>query len=226
MKAQFTALLFFFISSFIAGQNFTGSFELIASQENVSENSRRDTISYFFGKEKQAIIIHAQRNQPNLRLVFSTQDSTITGLFEMKGKKGGYILPMNEKYWPAMHLALQPYSVGPKSTTNYTGRQKEIENFNCREVLAESDDYNAVLWMAEEIPLTMTSVLSFQSVGAGESIEEVEQYNQFEVEGLPLEMLLKSKKGKGNVLVRLVNFNETVDPVIFSTKGHSLSKVD
>ena len=80
--------------------------------------------------------------------------------------------------------------------------------------------------MTEEIPLSMVQVLSYQAIGAGKSLKELEQFEEFGVYGLPLEMNLTSKKGKANVAIRLVNFQKTVDPSIFSREGHTLSAID
>jgi hypothetical protein len=38
-------------------------------------------------------------------------------------------------------------------------------------------------------------------------------------------MSLSSKKGKADVKINLINFNEEVNDTIFSTEGHSPSKV-
>jgi hypothetical protein len=62
-------------------------------------------------------------------------------------------------------------------------------------------------------------------VGAGKSIKEIELFDQLDVGGLPLEMSLSSKKGKADVKINLINFNEEVNDTIFSTEGHSPSKV-
>tara|TARA_R110002020_G_scaffold214542_8_gene421605 strand:+ start:1238 stop:1924 length:687 start_codon:yes stop_codon:yes gene_type:complete len=210
----------------LKAQSFIGSFDLVASQINKNGNARNDTLSYFFGADKTALIIHSKRNQPDMRLVFNPQNSTITGLFEMKGKKGGYILPMNEKHWPGMGYALRAYGTGPRKKLNYTGNTKVIEGLVCEEVLAESDEYNANLWVTGEIPLNMSSVLSYQSVGAGKSQKEREQFDQFGVEPLPLKMNLKSKTGKSNVQIKLINLRNFVNDSIFSSEGYMLSEVE
>lgn len=71
------------------GQSYTGSFELIATQHSTAGNMRHDTVVYFFGKEKTAMLIHGRRNQPDMRMVFNPADTTITCLFEMNGRKSG-----------------------------------------------------------------------------------------------------------------------------------------
>jgi hypothetical protein len=233
---QITALLLPLAAGFLPPQvppdglpeteRFIGSFDWISSQDYPNGTTRSDTISYFFGMQETAILIHARKNQPDMRLVINPADSTITGLFEMQGKKGGYILPMNDRYWPGMRYAFQSASHAVQSAEDPSGDSKMIEGYRCRRVLAESSDYTAELWMTDEIPLSMPQVLSYQAVGAGKSQKELEQFDQFNVEGLPLEMALTSKKGKANVAIRLVNFQETVDESIFSREGHTLSAID
>ncbi|PVW15806.1 hypothetical protein [Marixanthomonas spongiae] len=222
----FFCILIFCASTTIKAQSFTGSFDLIISLHYKNENQRSDTLSYTFGKTKTALVIHTKRNQPDLRLVFNSKDSTITGLFDHKGKKGGYILPMNSTYWPAMDVAMRDYGTGPRTTLNYTGKTKEIEGHQTREVLAENEAYSASLWLPEAIELHMGSVLAYQSVGAGKDTEAVELFDQFGVEGLPLLMHLTSKTGRADVVLRVENLSETVDPAIFSSEGHSLSRVE
>jgi hypothetical protein len=222
-KILFAILL---ISSFTTAQEFQGSFDLIAAQFYPNGNERSDTVSYYFGIEKTAMIIHAQRNQPDLRMIFNQQDSTIINLFEMNGKKRGYILPMDEEHWPGMPHALRSFGTGPRTELNYTGEEKEIGGYQCRGVTAESEYYSALMWVSEDIPLSMTRVLSYQSVGKGKSKKEIEMFDEFGIEGLPLEMNLTSKKGKADVIIRVVNIKETFDENVFSTEGHELSKVE
>ncbi len=220
------SIAFVLSTSSLTAQSFTGSFDLVGIQNYPNGNERSDTISYYFGDDKTAILIYGRRNDPDMRMVFSPLDTTITSLYELNGKKGGFILPMDEEHWPGLPQSLRPYGSGPDTQQNYTGIEKMIEGHTCQEVLAESEDYSAILWVAEDIPLSMTRVLSYQSVGTGKSKKEIELFDQFGVEDLPLELFLKSKKGKADVTIHLINFINTVDTSFFSTQGHTLSKVD
>lgn len=226
MKLHLLLIFIFFSIQSITPQNFTGSFDLIAEQNYPNGNARSDTISYYFGNEKTAIVIHDKRNQPDMRMVFHPADSAITALFEINGKKSGYILPMNDQHWPGMRHAFRSLGTRPKTETNYSGEAKAIEGYLCRKAIAESSDYDAVLWIAEDIPLSMMRVLSYQTVGEGKSQKELEQFDQFGAEGLPLEMHLTSKKGKADVTIRLENFKEEIDDSIFSIEGHSINEVE
>lgn len=210
----------------LASQTFSGSFDLVAVQNFPNGNERKDTLSYYFDETQTAIVIYGRRNQPDMRMIFNSQNETITSLFEINGKKGGYVLPMNEEYWPGLPYAKIPYGTGPRSTINYTGAEKEIEGYNCKEVLAENDEYSGSLWLAGEIPLSMSRVLSYQSVGKGKSKKEMELFSQFEIEGLPLIMELKSKMGKADVTIFLINIKKAFDPNIFNSEGHTLSKIE
>lgn len=210
----------------LTAQTFVGSFDLVATQQYPNGNVRNDTIGYYFGSEKTAIRMFGRGNDSDMRMVFSPSDSTITTLFEINGKKGGFILPMDEAHWPGMPQAFRAYGIGPRTALNYTGEAQKIEGFTCREVVAENEDYTARLWLAEDIQLSMTHVLSYQSVGKGKSKREIELFEQFGVEGLPLILFLESKTDKADVTIRLINFSETLEELIFSTEGHSLTKVD
>ena len=227
MKKYILFLLLSIFSFFqLYAQNFIGSFDLLVSPQHSNGKNLGDTLSYYFGKDKTALIIHAKRNQPDLRLVFNPQDSTITGLFEQYGKKGGYILPMNDKYWPGMNVAMRDYGTSPKAELNYSGNSKEIQGFQTHEVLAENDEYTASLWLSKTIELNMSSVLAYQSVGAGKDTKELKLFDQFGVEGLPLEMLLKSKNGHGNLIIRIINISRDIDEEVFKSEGYSLSKIE
>lgn len=219
-------LIFYLLAPEANPQKFKGSFDLVAEQNYTNGNIRRDTISYYFGDEKTAILIYGKRNDQDMRMVFNPADKTITSLFEMNEKKGGFILPMDEEHWPGISQSHYFQNSGNSKEFNYTGNEKVIENYKCREVIAESDDYNATLWIAEDIPLSMTCVLSYQSVGKGKSKQEIELFNRLGVDRLPLELFLKSKKGKADVIIRLINLKETIDDSVFSTQGHFLSKVE
>jgi len=198
---------------------------MIATRHSTNGNVRHDTIGYFFENEKTAMMIHGRRNEPDKRMVFNPSDTTITCLFEMNGRKSGYVLPMDEEHWPGMPSAMRPYGAGPRSKLNYTGKEKKIEGFLCKEVMAEDDEYSAKLWLAEDIRLSMTRVLSYQSVGKGKSKKEIELFDQFGVEGLPLEMNLRSRKGKADVELKLVHLSDSFDRAVFSSQGHEVSRI-
>lgn len=207
-------------------ESFIGSFDLVANQNFPNGSTRSDTVSFYFGPEKTAIIIHSRGNQPDMRMVFHPADASITALFEMKGKKGGYVLPMNDKYWPGMRYADGPVDVKAGTQAIYTGETRTIEGYSCEKVLSESSDYKAEMWITEDIPLSMMQILSYQTVGAGKSQNELEQFGQFGVRGLPLQVDLSSKKGKAAVKLNLIHFQDSVDDGIFSTEGHLISKVE
>jgi len=95
---------------------------MIATRHSTNGNVRHDTIGYFFENEKTAMMIHGRRNEPDKRMVFNPSDTTITCLFEMNGRKSGYVLPMDEEHWPGMPSAMRPYGAGPRSKLNYTGK--------------------------------------------------------------------------------------------------------
>ena len=88
------------------------------------------------------------------------------------------------------------------------------------------DRYTASLWLPEAIELNMGSVFAYQSVGAGKDIKELELFDQFGVEGLPLELFLKSKIGRADVIIRVINISKAVDKNMFSSEGYALSKVE
>jgi len=152
---QITALLFLLSAGFLPlhvppapqpkTERFIGSFDLIANQDYPNGTTRSDTVSYFFGMHETAILIHAGKNQPDMRMVINPTDSTITGLFEMQGKKGGYVLPMNDRYWPGMRHALEATSNTVQPGKDPLGDSKMIEGYRCRKVFAESSDYTAEL---------------------------------------------------------------------------------
>ena len=219
-----TAILF--NTSTLLAQTFTGSFDMITMHNYPHGNERIDTISYFFGSEKTALIIYGKRKDPDLRMVFSPGDSTITSLFEMNGRKGGFILPMDEKHWPGMKYALRPQGSGPNKTLRYTGKESVLEGFDCKEILADNGKYSARMMISEDVELSMTSIFSYQSVGAGKSEDESKMFDEFGVQDLVLELNLESKEEKGNVIIRLQNFKEDVPDKILSTEGYSLTKID
>jgi hypothetical protein len=78
--------------------------------------------------------------------------------------------------------------------------------------------------VAENISLHMGRVLGYRSVGKGKSAKEAELFSQFGVEGLPLEMQLKSKKEKADVNIYIINLQNTLNDSVFSTHGNSLSE--
>lgn len=204
-------------------QSFTGSFDLITSQVNKNGIQRVDSISYYFGETKTAIIMRAGGKQPDLRLIFHPADSTITGLFELKGNKGGYILPMNEKYWPGMQYALRDYRTGPRTELNYTGEQKEIEGYECLEIVCESEDFNISFWGTNSIELTLVQLMAYHTVGAGEDTKNIDMLEACGIQSFVMETILKGKNDNPNIILKVENLSRELDTTIFSTEGHTIS---
>ncbi|MDC7995464.1 hypothetical protein [Altibacter sp. HG106] len=223
MKPCYIVFVILLSSTVVNAQNFTGSFDLIVSQLYKNGKESVDTLSYYFGTEKTALVIHARGNQPDLRLVFHEADSTITGLYEQQGKKGGYILPMNKKYWPAMQYALTDYGTGPRTELTTTTSQKKINDTLCTEMGCDNEAYSGTLWVADEIELSFVQVLAYQGVGAGEDISHIEMIANCGVQGFVMQMTLKSKLGKADVVLHVENLRDTVPKGIFDRSEHQLS---
>lgn len=204
-------------------QNFIGRFDLITGPEYANQNGRSDTLSYYFGENKTALIVHARGNQPDLRLVFNPKDSTITGLFEMNEKKGGYILPMNQKYWPAMDYALTDYGTGPRKQLDQTGEQREINGFACSEMACNSDKFEGTFWITDEIEMSLVQVMAFRTVGAGKDIGAVEMLAKCGIQGFSMLAKLRLFEKKDVVMLSIINMSDTFDEAVFSTEGHTLA---
>ncbi|MCB0806216.1 MAG: hypothetical protein KDC05_10490 [Bacteroidales bacterium] len=226
-KVLFAAIVLLISYQSAIAQGFTGSFDLVVNQQSPGGNERIDTVSYYFSGEKTAVVIHGRsKSDPGIRLVFNSSDSTITGLFEMNGKKGGYVLPMDLEHWPGLPHSVENVNKSAVPETRKTGETKNIGNFLCHEMKADSEDYSVTMWVANEIPLSMTRVLSYQSVGKGKSREEVDMFKKLGVEHLPLEMHLKSKQGKSDISAYVINLKDSPDISAFSTDGHSVSEIE
>ncbi len=223
MKLLIVTTVLIMISQFVFAQNFTGSFDLVVGSENPNSNSQSDTLSFFFGENKTALIIHARGNQPDLRLVFNPKDSTITGLFEVNEKKGGYVLPMNKKYWPSMDYALSDYGTGPKKQLNITGEQKKINGVYCSEMICNTDKFEGSFWIAEEIELSLVQVMAYQTVGAGKDTDAVEMLAECGIQGFTMLTKLRLFERKDVVMLSIIKLTNTFDDAIFSTEGHTLA---
>jgi len=226
MNKLLCSLFVFLIICSVSAQDFSGSFDMHLTQAYQNGNTRTDTLSYFFGKNRTALIIHGRRNQPDMRLIFNFTDTTITNLFEMNGKKGGYILPMDNEHWPGLAHIEKDALPCDLNQMDQSGESKMIEGYSCYKVLADNSEYHGELWVTPEIPLSMLTILSYQSVGKGKSEKELELYEQMEVNCLPLEMNLESKLGKADVQLTIENISTVVPENIFSTKGHEVSRMD
>jgi len=188
----------------LAQQHFVGSFDLVSEQTYKNGNVRHDTLNYSFEVDKTIMTIRARGNQPDMKMIFDFADSTIKTEFVMRGKPGGYTLPMNLEYWPGMNRsASKEHTDIDKSLES-----REIEGIDVYKVVASSNDYDAELWVTDKYNLSMLQVLSYQSVGKGKSKKELELFEKFKLYNLPLIMKLESKNGKADVMIRLINFSE------------------
>ena len=206
---------------------YVGRFDLIASQINSSENKRSDTIEYYFAQTKTAIVIHGRKTDEKLRLIFDFNDSTITGLYELNGNKGGYILPIDEKHWPGLpDSKFIPKKLNEEKNIDYTGVESKIEGMSCKEILTENSEYSARMMITNDINLSMFQILSYQSVGKGKSRKELDLFKGFGVTALPIILELKGKDKKMDIKLSLSNFENEFDESIFSSEGYNPSKID
>lgn len=208
---------FYYISVYI------WSFDFIANQEYENGTVRSDTIQYFFAQDKTAILIKAGGNQPDLRLIFSEKDSIITGLYEYKNNKAGYILPMNEKYWSGMRYALRDYGTGHSTTLDTTGTKKVIKEVDFYEMRCDNEIFTGTFWITQEIEISLVQILGYQTVGAGENTSEVEMLDACGLKGLSIETILIDKKRNSKIKLFTKNFKKEFTDSIFNTKGYILS---
>ncbi len=190
--------------SLLSKPDFIGSFDLVSEQTYKNGNVRHDTLKYSFAENKTTMIILAKGNPREMKMIFNFADSTIKTEFVMNGKQGGYTLPMDLEHWPGMPRS---YTI-EQSALDKSSENKLIEGIETYKVTASSNDYDAELWVTDKYNLSMLQVLSYQSVGKGKSKKELELFEEFELYNLPLLMKLKSKKGKADVVIRLVNFKD------------------
>lgn len=223
MKRLIIIIVFAIGNQIAFSQNYTGSFDLVTGPEYGSQDNKSDTLSYYFGEAKTALIIHARGNQPDLRLVFSPKDSTITGLFEMNGKKGGYILPMNLKYWPAMDYALTDYGTGPRKQLDMGIEQKEINGYQCSEMACKNEEFEGAFWIANEIEMSLVQVMAYRTVGAGKDTGAVEMLAKCGIQGFSMLAKLRLFEKKDVVMLSIINMSDTFDEAVFSTEGHTLA---
>lgn len=190
--------------SLLSKPGFIGSFDLVSEQTYKNGNVRHDTLKYTFAENKTTMTIIAKGNPREMKMIFNFADSTIKTEFVMNGKQGGYTLPMDLEHWPGMPRSYTK----EQSELDKSSKNKLIEGVETYKVTASSSEYDAELWMTDKYNLSMLQVLSYQSVGKGKSKKELELFEEFNLYNLPLLMKLKSKKGKADVEIRLVNFRD------------------
>ncbi|MCB0764244.1 MAG: hypothetical protein R2815_09870 [Flavobacteriales bacterium] len=201
----------------------TCSFMLVSSSTNASGNTRMDSIAYSFNGPDVAIRIHGGPRQPDVRLIFDPAAGTITQLHEINGRKGGFVFPMSEKRWPGMpHSTATTARPEPPSGQ----RTRTIDGHDCLEVKVNGTEYTGIAWVAEDIPLSMERVFSYQSVGGGKQTKEADQFAEFGLTGLPLEMQLTSAKNGSDIRLKVAHYTGTVDASLFDTSGHTTSLVE
>ncbi|QIE58870.1 hypothetical protein G5B37_04625 [Rasiella rasia] len=210
------------VSTIAYCQSFTGSFDFVVAQENQNGNVRTDTVSYFFSKNQTAIIIHAKKNE-DLRLLFNPTDSTITGLYELNGTKGGYILPMNKKYWPGMHHALLNDSLDTIQQKESFGDTKRINEYDCHEISCNNANYEGTFWTTDKIAINLIQILAYQSVGAGEDTDFIDMLSDCGVSEFAMEASFNDKKRESQITARIINLSDTINTAAFSVEGHLLS---
>ncbi|MBK9175259.1 MAG: DUF4412 domain-containing protein [Flavobacteriales bacterium] len=205
-------------------QEFSCSFALVVSETKSDGDTHIDSMTYHFQGANAAMVMYGRNGQPDVRMVFDNAARTITQLFILNGRKGGFVFPMSEKRWPGM--AYSETAPAVDTPVQYTGKTKTLQGHTCREARMTSTRYNATAWIAHDIPLSLLRVFSYHSVGAGKSTAEVELLAQMGMTGLAMEMQLESLTEKPDVTLRVENYRESADPAMFSTEGYSTSFVE
>ncbi|MBK7100663.1 MAG: DUF4412 domain-containing protein [Flavobacteriales bacterium] len=213
----------FFLATLSSTAQYDCSFTLVSTQVNSSGTTRSDSIAYSFQGANTAIKMYGSNGQPDVRILFDPELKTITQLHEINGMKGGFVFAMSEKRWPGMAYSTAEVSA---EKMKWTGKTSTIDGHECHEAKVTSEEYTGTAWVAKDIPLSLVRVFSYQSVGAGKNTSEVDELRTMGLQGLPLEMTLKSTTGKRDVTLRIVDHQAASDPTLFSTEGHSTTFVE
>ncbi|MEO5570686.1 MAG: DUF4412 domain-containing protein [Bacteroidia bacterium] len=198
----------------LRAQNFEGSY--LMHIENVKQKNTADMQLTFKGEKSCMEMITAQ-NAGKFKTIIDKKEKTMTILVS---KDETNKVAMVRKMPDASEMANKE---GKEPKITVTDEAKTIEGYNCKKIIAESDDNTTEMWVTEELGLTYADMVGMMQSGGGASSNmAANMHNYKDVKGIPLEMHMSSKlKPDEKTVITIKNIKKgNVDASIFDTTGY------
>jgi hypothetical protein len=215
-KLCFAIIALITTTTFLKAQNFEGSYKIHI--ENALKKTNGDMQITMKG-DKSAMEILTAPNAGKVKTIFDKKEKTMTILVD---KDGTNKMAMVQKMPDASATEGTSAKDAKITVTNET---KTIDGYNCKKVIAESDESTTTMWVSEEPGLTYADMFAMMSMGRGPASNiSSNMKNYKDVKGIPLEMNIKSKNtAEGETVITLKNIKkETVNPSVFDTTGYQV----
>jgi hypothetical protein len=216
-KLCFAIIALITTSAAVKAQNFEGSY--LMSIETPQKKSTAEMQITFKGDKSCMEMLTAQ-NAGKLKTIFDKKEQTMTILVD---KDGTNKVAMVRKMSDASEMENNKGGKEPKITV--TDETKTIEGYNCKKVIAESDESTTEMWVTDELGLTYTDMFGMMRSGRGPASNmSMSMHNYKDVKGIPLEMHVSNKaKPDENTVITIKNIKKgTVDASIFDTTGYQV----
>lgn len=208
MKMKMKLLLFaaLIMSSIVTNAQFEGSY--VMKVESV-ETKPVETRYVVKGDMASMQMLNADV-KGYMKTIINRKDKTITSLIENSGNK------------MALRTALPDFKSSASSTERpkliETGKTKEIDGYTCKQIISESKDNTAEMWITTDLGLSMADVLRMAAGGSTRNLE------QFYIEkGVSLQTTVKDKKNSKTTVMLLKDIKRSDIPASeFSMEGYKL----
>jgi uncharacterized protein DUF4412 len=219
MKKLFLAIIAFITTGTIASaQSFEGSY--LVHIENTQKKNTADMQITMKGDKSCMEMISAQ-NAGKFKTIFDKKEQTMTILTE---KDGANKMAMVRKMPDANELKDKEKS-GKEAKITVTNETKTIEGYNCKKVIAESDESTTEMWVTDELGLTYSDMFGMMHRGRGPaSGMAMNMQNYKDVKGVPLEMHTRNKnKTDEDTTILVKNIKKgNVDASVFDISGYQV----
>jgi hypothetical protein len=216
-KLSLAIIAFIMTSAVVSAQNFEGSYLM---RIEIPKKKTSSEMQITFKGDKSCMEMLTAQNSGKLKTIFDKKEKTMTVLVD---KDGSNKIAMVRKMSDASSEMEGGGGKEPKVTV--TNETKTIEGYDCKKVIAESDESTTEMWVTDGLGLTYTDMFGMMRSGRGPASNmSMNMHNYKDVKGLPLEMHISNKaKPDEETFITIKNIKKgTVDASIFDTTGYQM----
>lgn len=172
----------------------------------------------FVIKEHQTAMKPVVKGQSeDVHMIFDYKDKKYITLINSNGQKIGMVAPLDES-------KNESDTANSDIKVTKTSEQKEINGYSCTKFIIKNNDMNSTVWTTTEIEYSFSDIFRvIQNLNNGKSEENRFVDNHSEVEGFPIEIIAKNKKGKDSMKMLISDIKtENIDDSLFNMEGYQM----
>lgn len=202
----------------LRAQSWNGNFKITV--EN-AQNKTPFQMIVTQNDNQSAMQIADEGDRPSIRIIYDWKANTMTTLTEKNGSNFGMVSNI-----PDIENSMKKDDDQAKITV--TDETKVIDGYDCKKIIAESDEAVSEMWMTEATGLTYQNSLGLITRGRGPASGYARNLKNYEeLKGISLLTTITSKKKSSDVTtVKITDLKKgAVDEKVFDTSGFQLMRM-